>query len=86
MGILNTAALLITLAALFSYLNYRFVRLPNTIGIMIISLLMSLAMLLLGKLGWSDLIFYTNKILRSIDFHETLMKQAKKRAKKARKK
>ena len=74
MGILNTAALLITLAALFSYLNYRFVRLPNTIGIMIISLVMSLAMLLLGKLGWSDLIFYTNKILRSIDFHETLMK------------
>jgi len=74
MGILNTAALLITLAALFSYLNYRFVRLPNTIGIMIISLVMSLAMLLLGKLGWSDLIFYTNKVLRSIDFHETLMK------------
>ena len=74
MGILNTAALLITLAALFSYLNYRFVRLPNTIGIMIISLVMSLAMLLLGKLGWNDLIFYTNKILRSIDFHETLMK------------
>jgi CPA1 family monovalent cation:H+ antiporter len=74
MGILNTAAFLITLAALFSYLNYRFVRLPNTIGIMIISLLMSLVMLLLGKLGWSDLIFYTNKVLRSIDFHETLMK------------
>lgn len=74
MGILNTAALLITLAALFSYLNYRFVRLPNTIGIMIISLVMSVVMLLLGKMGWSDLIFYTNKLLRSIDFHETLMK------------
>jgi len=74
MGILNTAALLITLAALFSYLNYRFVRLPNTIGIMIISLVMSLVMLLLGKFGWTDLIFYTNKVLRSIDFHETLMK------------
>jgi CPA1 family monovalent cation:H+ antiporter len=74
MGILNTAALLITLAALFSYLNYRFVRLPNTIGIMMISLVMSLGLLLLGKLGWTDLIFYTNKALRGIDFHETLMK------------
>jgi len=74
MGILNTAALLITLAALFSYLNYRFVRLPNTIGIMIIALIMSLVLLFLGKLGWTDLIFYTNRILRSIDFHETLMK------------
>ncbi|MEJ2361324.1 MAG: sodium:proton antiporter [Gammaproteobacteria bacterium] len=74
MGILNTAALLITLAAMFSYLNYRFIRLPNTIGIMIISLLMSLVMLLLGKFGWHDLIFYTNELLRSIDFHDTLMK------------
>lgn len=74
MGILNTAALLITLASVFSYLNYRFVRLPNTIGIMIISLVMSLAMLLLGKLGWHDLIAYTHSVLRGVDFHETLMK------------
>lgn len=74
MGILNTAALLITLAAMFSYLNHRFVRLPNTLGIMIIALVISLVMLLLGKLGWPDLILYTNTVLRSIDFHTTLMK------------
>jgi len=73
MGVLNTAALLITLAAVFSYLNHRFVRLPNTIGIMIISLVMSVALLLLGKLGWHEMIFYTNKALRSVDFHVTLM-------------
>jgi len=73
MGILNTAALLITLAALFSYLNYRFIKLPNTIGIMIISLFMSIVLLLVGKLGWSDLIFHANQVLRSIDFHDALM-------------
>ena len=73
MGILNTAALLITLAALFSYLNYRFIRLPNTIGIMIISLILSVLLLVIGKFGWTDLIFYTNQILRGIDFHEALM-------------
>ncbi len=73
MDILNTAALLISLAALFSYLNYRFVRLPNTIGIMIISLVISLALLLIGKAGWSGLIQHANSFLRSIDFHETLM-------------
>ncbi len=73
MGILNTAAILITLAALFSYLNYRFVRLPNTIGIMIIAMLLSFIMLILGKLGWDELIFETNRVLRSIDFHDTLM-------------
>lgn len=73
MGVLNTIALLITLAALFSYLNYRFVHLPNTIGIMIIALAISLVLLVIGKLGYSELIFYTNKVLRSIDFHEALM-------------
>lgn len=74
MGILNTAALLITLAALFSYLNYRFFKLPNTIGIMIISLFLSLLLLLVGKFVWIDLIFYTNHVLRGIDFHDALMK------------
>ncbi len=73
MEILNTAALLITLAALFSYLNYRFVRLPNTIGIMIISLVISMILLFIGKTGWSGLIIHANNFLRSIDFHETLM-------------
>jgi len=73
MGVLNTAALLISLAALFSYLNYRFIRLPNTIGIMMIALVMSLVLLVIGKLGFAELIFYTNKVLRSIDFHEALM-------------
>ena len=73
MGILNTAALLISLAALFSYLNYRFIKLPNTIGIMIISLIMSLVLLVVGKLGWSELIVHANQVLRSIDFHDALM-------------
>ena len=73
MGILNTAALLITLAAMFSYLNYRFVRLPNTIGIMIISLVLSIVLLVVGKLGWHDLMLQTDRVLRSIDFHEALM-------------
>ncbi len=73
MGVLNTAALLITLAALFSYLNHRFVRLPNTIGIMIISLLLSLAILVAGKLGSDYLVFHAAKLLSGIDFYETLM-------------
>ncbi len=73
MGVLNTAAILITLAALFSFLNYRFVRLPNTIGIMIISLLLSVAILVAGKLGADILIFHAAEIIHSIDFYQTLM-------------
>ena len=73
MDILNTAAFLITLAALFSYLNHRFVRLPNTIGIMIIALALSFLLLTLGKFGWQELSVHTDRFLRSIDFHEALM-------------
>jgi len=73
MGVLNTAAILITLAALFSYLNHRFVRLPNTIGIMIISLLLSLIVLIAGKLGSNFLVYHAASIVHSIDFYQTLM-------------
>lgn len=54
MDILNTIALLLTLAAVFSYLNYRFIKLPTTIGIMLISLVLSLLLLISGKLGFFD--------------------------------
>ncbi len=64
---------MISLAALFSYLNYRFIKLPNTIGIMIISLLISLILLIVGKFGWSALVFHASQVLRGIDFHHTLM-------------
>lgn len=73
MGILNSIALLLTLAALFSYLNERFLRLPATIGIMLISLLLSVALLLIGKLGWPVLQTEAQHFLRGIDFHQTLM-------------
>jgi len=51
MTILDIAAILVTLTALFSYLNHRILRLPVTIGVMLISLVMSLSLLLLGKFG-----------------------------------
>ena len=73
MDILNTAAILITLAALFSYLNYRFLKIPTTIGIMLISLLMSLGLLLLHALGFGQLEQQAERMVRGIDFYETLM-------------
>jgi CPA1 family monovalent cation:H+ antiporter len=73
MGILNTIALLLTLAALFSYLNERFLRLPTTIGIMLISLLLSIGLLLIGKWGWPALHQQAEHFLRGIDFHRALM-------------
>ena len=72
MKLFNILAVLITLSAVFSYLNYRFIRLPTTIGVMVISLLGSLGIAALGPLGFG-LEEEALNLLNSIDFDETLL-------------
>src|SRR5262245_3428772 len=45
MTAIQIMALLVTLTALFSYLNFKFIRLPTTIGVMLIALLASMALI-----------------------------------------
>ena len=73
MNILNIAAILITVSALFSFVNHRFIKLPTAIGLMLISLVASLLLLAAGKLGWGHLESQARLLLDSIDFNETLM-------------
>jgi len=73
MDLLGTASLLMTVTALFAYVNYRFIRLPITIGVMVISLLFSLLLVLLSKAGLTFGIEYTEKLLSGVDFDATLM-------------
>ena len=47
----QTLALLLTFAALGAYINHRYLKLPATVGLMLVSLLLSLAMLGLNWLG-----------------------------------
>src|SRR2546423_1827090 len=51
MDALSAAAVLITLAALFSWLNHRYIRQPASIALLLFSLALSLALIALGKLG-----------------------------------
>ncbi len=73
MNLLDIVAALLTLTALFAYLNYRIVRLPTTIGVMFVALVLSLAMIVGGKLGFHALDQHVGVLLRSIDFHDVLM-------------
>ena len=73
MNILNTIAILLTLSAVFSYLNYRFIKLPTAIGIMLISLVLSLILLLSGELGFFDIAPQASALISNIDFHTTLI-------------
>jgi len=72
MKLFNILAVLITLSAVFSYLNYRFIKLPTTIGVMVISLLGSLGIAVIGSLGFG-LEEDALRLLKSIDFDETLL-------------
>lgn len=73
MNLFDTAAVLITLAALFSYLNYRYLKIPTTIGIMLISLLLSLSIVGLDALGFEQLEAYATRLVSGVDFYDTLM-------------
>ena len=72
MDLFNILAILLTLTALFSYLNHRYIGLPVTIGVMLIALSMSLLLNLLGSFGL-DLEEQAERMLREIDFDKTLL-------------
>ena len=72
MEVFNILALLITLAAAFSWVNHRFIRLPTTIGVMIISLAFSLGLVGLGKAGVGGP-GVIRDMLSAIDFNATLL-------------
>ena len=72
MGLFDIAACLITLAALFSYVNLRFIKLPTTIGVMLISLCFSIALVLL-RLVNPGLVEAGTKFVREIDFNRAVL-------------
>lgn len=72
MDLIQTFAALISLAALFSYINHRYIKLPTTIGLLIISLVLSMALIALGKFG-IPLGDQAKVLLEQIDFNTALM-------------
>jgi CPA1 family monovalent cation:H+ antiporter len=69
---IQTLTILICLAALFSYVNHRWLKLPMTIGLMAVALVFSLVLLLLGKLGFG-IEAEAQRFIGGIDFNEALM-------------
>ena len=65
-------ALLVTLAALFSYVNHRFIGLPTTIGVMLVALLTSLGIIVVGQFA-PGIERSAEAIVKGIRFDETLM-------------
>ena len=72
MTVLDIIALLVSLTGLLAWVNHRFVRLPTTIGVMLISLALSLVLVMLGALGFG-VEDWAEKVVARIDFNEALM-------------
>jgi CPA1 family monovalent cation:H+ antiporter len=64
---------LIVLAAIFAYVNYRFLKLPSTIGIMVIAIVVSIFLIFFGESILPKTYGRLNKLLNSFDFTEVLM-------------
>ena len=74
-SIFNIAAVVLTLASAFGYLNHRWLKLPQTIGLVVIALLASLGVIALDALVPQAHFQETvRSLLSRIDFHEALMK------------
>lgn len=72
MSLLDFFAILITATAVFSWANYRFLKLPATIGVMLISLVVSLGIVFAAKLGVGGMAA-VERVVESIDFNTVLM-------------
>ncbi len=72
MDLLQIVSLLLTLTALFSYINHRWVKLPTSIGVMAIAMFLSLGLLLLDFAGVAVREFAA-ELLERLDFDAALM-------------
>ncbi|MCG8587750.1 MAG: sodium:proton antiporter [Proteobacteria bacterium] len=73
MDVFELLSLLTTLAAVFSWLNYRFLKLPTTIGLMALALVFSLGLVAAGSLGGSERVAALAAAVEAVDFDRTLL-------------
>jgi monovalent cation:H+ antiporter, CPA1 family len=72
MEIYNLFTVLIVLSAIFGYINYRYIKLPGTIGIMVMSIVTSLIVVTIGSISPEFTSYFTSTISK-VDFGKILM-------------
>jgi len=71
--VLDAIAIVVTLTAVLAYVNHRFVRLPPNIGVLVLALLASLAMVIGHALGFGAIEERAEALLATIDFDFALL-------------
>lgn len=72
-ALLNISAILLTFAAFFGWINTKFLKLPMTIGLVLISLVASMGVVALDALFGLGYAEVARGALNTIDFHDSLM-------------
>ena len=72
MSLFVTITILIVLSALFGYINVRFLKMPNTIGLMVITILFTLAVLAISLFD-ETLLEKEKELISQIDFETVLL-------------
>lgn len=72
MDFLTILTLLIVLAAIFGFINEKFFKLPDTIGLMFITILFTLGIVIFGSL-YPPLIDFAKKFVLQLDFKTALL-------------
>ena len=73
MELINIIAIIISISSAFSYINYRFIKLPTTIGVLIIAIICSLILIAISSLGYIQFEKSAELVISNIDFDQTLM-------------
>ena len=73
MSLFDVIAILLSLSALFSYINARFIGLPSSIAIMAFSLVFSIILLGLNHLGMSSVADWAEHLVGEADLGPTLL-------------
>lgn len=73
MGIFEIIAVLVTFAGVFNYINYRYIKLPSTVGVMLISLIFSMGLMVLWGFGVGIEKQQMHLFITSVDFEKVML-------------
>ena len=73
-SLLNLAAILLTLSAIFGYINHRWLKMPHTIGLVVIALFVSFGVIIIDltapSLGFQN---FVSNTISSVNYPKVVM-------------
>ena len=72
MDVFDIVSALIAFSAVFSFINYKYLQLPRTIGLMLFALVLSLGVIIAGQFGWG-IERDAFRLMSKLDFNRLLL-------------